>query len=194
MGEYVDGRWRPTFGDAHAGVDDAAPDGPITAEATTVSEVPRYEPTWIGSDTVREHPQGEYVAWDDYAALQSKLSACEAERDNYWTNLAAKGPHHGTLIETIRAESAGEIARLTEQLHYANGVADLAMKHRDEAERERDEAVRRLDSIRQLWTGHQSIERLLSGQGRKAYDAMMKMRALLDSDRFRPRCGGNDGE
>jgi len=33
-------------------------------------------------------------------------------------------------------ELRAEIKRLREQLHYANGTCDLAMKHRDEAEAE----------------------------------------------------------
>ena len=34
------------------------------------------------------------------------------------------------------ADRDAEIERLREQLHYANGVCDLAMKHRDKAEDE----------------------------------------------------------
>ena len=46
-----------------------------------------------------------------------------------------------TLIEMLRANGSWEadaaatrIEKLEEQAHYANGVADLAMKHRDYAE------------------------------------------------------------
>jgi len=44
------------------------------------------------------------------------------------------------------AESADRIEKLEEQIHYANGVADLAMKHRDYAEQrvEKLEAALRL--------------------------------------------------
>src|SRR5688572_6155276 len=44
-----------------------------------------------------------------------------------------------------RKEMLAEITRLREEVHYANGVAELAMKHRDEAEvrvKELDDVLR----------------------------------------------------
>jgi len=46
---------------------------------------------------------------------------------------------HGQMQRTLD-ERCARVKELEEQLHYANGVADLAMKHRDSAEAERTRA------------------------------------------------------
>jgi len=48
----------------------------------------------------------------------------------------------GTPCEQIRHQQ--EVEALREQAHYANGVAELAMKHRDEAEAKLAQAVEAL--------------------------------------------------
>jgi hypothetical protein len=44
--------------------------------------VKRYDPIVnVSEPDVREHPNGDYVEYDDYASLQSRLDKAEAERD-----------------------------------------------------------------------------------------------------------------
>lgn len=59
-------------------------------------------------------------------------------------------------INDAREEAADRIEQLMEQAHYANGVADLAMKHRNYAEQRVEQleaalkkAAERLDEIGQ---------------------------------------------
>ena len=56
--------------------------------------------------------------------------------------------------ERARAERAeAQLAEAKEQAHYANGVADLAMQHRDSTEAERDALRKALaDLVNFAWT------------------------------------------
>lgn len=61
------------------------------------------------------------------------------------------------MYEALHAEKAklrAEIEQLTEQLHYANGTCDLAMKHRDEAEAEIEQQRQLLRAARGLLQHH----------------------------------------
>lgn len=54
---------------------------------------------------------------------------------------------HGQLRRSCEiCEMRAELVELRESIHYANGVADLAMKHRDAAESKLVELCQRIES------------------------------------------------
>ena len=98
-----------------------------------MDDVKRYQET---DYEMFECDDGEYVTYADYAALQSRLAACEKERDE-WRAAAEK---HGTALVDLRAEVVNLIS---------TGSRDLATakQHAAEDSCERDEIIMRCNVI-----------------------------------------------
>jgi hypothetical protein len=76
-----------------------------------------------------------------------------------------------------------ELAALRERVHYAEGTAELAMKHRDEAEdrtetaeRERDRIADELDTMN---NNHRLMAKLLADTGRERDEAREALKLMI---------------
>ncbi len=128
------------------------------------------------AEAVRRSPELQMRVWPSVILdLLSRIAALEAElttEHNQWIDgfkqLQAEADELREILATQRA-SNHELERLLkisdEQLHYSNGVADLAIKHRNTAESQltlalfqRDRAVEALRRIQNVTDKNAMVE------------------------------------
>jgi hypothetical protein len=78
-----------------------------------MSDVKRYDPVGAdhGAAWMEPESDGDYVSYDDYAALKARLDAAQADRDE-WRDLSVS-------YQTQKSDAKAEITRLTAALATA---------------------------------------------------------------------------
>jgi chromosome segregation ATPase len=134
------------------------------------------------------------IAADEIARLRVALAEAERERDaekrsrEQWNDCALSLERKVGDIRARSERAEADLAAAREQLHYATGTCDLAMKHRGmaeaalaEAERERDKYRDPNDKLFNDWRSAEDAAARLGAKWKRAEADLAAARDCLQS-------------